>query len=87
MPTNDPRPTKAQRRDEARAKALQMRQQQERRARRTKILTASLLVVVIAAVGVVVGITIKNKAETEAKYSDVVTAAASRRWSRRSSRT
>lgn len=71
MPTNDPRPTKAQRRDEARAKALQMRQQQERRARRTKILTASLLVVVIAAVGVGVGITIKNKADTEAKYSDV----------------
>ncbi len=72
MPTNDPRPTKAQRRDEARAKALQMRQEQERRARRTKILTASLLVVVIAAVGVFVGVTIKNNAETEAKYSDVV---------------
>ncbi|UJP40948.1 DsbA family protein [Cellulomonas palmilytica] len=72
MPTNDPRPTKAQRRDEARAKALQMRQEQERRARRTKILTASLLVVVVAAVAVVVGITIRNNAETEAKYGNVV---------------
>lgn len=72
MPTNDPRPTKSQRRDEARAKALQMRQEQERRARRTKIVTASLLVAVFAAVAVVVGITIKNNAETEARYSDVV---------------
>jgi len=72
VPTNDPRPTKSQRRDEARAKALQMRQEQERRARRTKILTASLLVVVVAAVAAVVAITIKNNAETEARYGSVV---------------
>ena len=72
MPTNDPKPTKAQRRDEARVKALQMRKDQERKARRTKILSASLLVLVIAAVAVVVGITIKGNSEREAKFGSVV---------------
>ncbi len=72
MPTNDPKPTKAQRRDEARAKALQMRQQQERKAKRTKLLSAGLLLLVIIAVAVVVGITIKGNADREARYGSVV---------------
>ena len=38
MPTNDPRPTKAVRRDEARAKAAQMRKEQERKAKRNRLL-------------------------------------------------
>ncbi|GEA85593.1 DSBA oxidoreductase [Cellulomonas sp. A375-1] len=72
MPTNDPKPTKSQRRDEARAKALQMRQQQERKAKRTKILSASLLLLVVAAVAVVVAITIRGNADREARYGTVV---------------
>lgn len=72
MPTNDPKPTKAQRREEARVKAQQMRQQQERKARRTKILSAGLLTLVVVAVAVVVGITIKDNSEREARYGSVV---------------
>lgn len=47
MPTNDPKPTKAQRRDDARAKALAMRKEQERKAKRNRIVAISLLVVAV----------------------------------------
>ena len=54
MPTNDPRPTKAQRRDDARAKALQLRAEQKRRERRNRILAIASLGVAVALLGVVV---------------------------------
>jgi len=71
MPTNDPRPTKAVRRDEARAKAAQMRKEQERKAKRNRILAISgLVVAVIALAGVAYSIVQTNKAN-EAANSNV----------------
>src|SRR4051794_36828804 len=71
MPTNDPRPTKAVRRDEARAKAAQMRKEQERKAKRNRILAITGLVVAVAAlVAVVFSILSQNKAN-EAANSNV----------------
>ena len=71
MPTNDPRPTKAVRRDEARAKAAQMRKEQERKAKRNRILAISgLVVAVVALVAVVFSIVNQNKAN-EAANSNV----------------
>ena len=67
MPTNDPRPTKAVRRDEARAKAAQMRKEQERKAKRNRILAISgLVVAVLALVAVVFSIVNQNKANEAA---------------------
>ena len=72
MPTNDPRPTKAVRRDEARAKAAQMRKEQERKAKRNRILAISgLVVAVVALVAVVFSILNQNKAN-EAANSNVI---------------
>ena len=72
MPTNDPRPTKAVRRDEARAKAAQMRKEQERKAKRNRILAiGGLVVAVVALVAVVFSIVNQNKAN-EAANSNVV---------------
>ena len=72
MPTNDPRPTKAVRREEARLKAAQMRKEQERKARRNRILAISgLVVAIIALVAVAFTIVNQNKAN-EAANSDVV---------------
>ena len=71
MPTNDPRPTKAVRRDEARAKAAQMRKEQERKAKRNRILAISgLVVAVLALVAVAFSILKQNKAN-EAANSNV----------------
>ena len=71
MPTNDPRPTKAVRRDEARAKAAQMRKEQERKAKRNRILAISgLVVAVLALAGVAYSIVQTNKAN-EAANSNV----------------
>lgn len=71
MPTNDPRPTKAVRRDEARAKAAQMRKEQERKAKRNRILAISgLVVAVVALVAVAFTIVNQNKAN-EAANSNV----------------
>jgi len=72
VPTNDPKPTKAQRRDEARAKALQMRKEQERKARNTKIITGAVLLAVVVAVVAVVVITLRGNADREARYGNVV---------------
>ncbi|WP_315098089.1 thioredoxin domain-containing protein [uncultured Cellulomonas sp.] len=72
MPTNDPRPTKAVRRDEARAKAAQMRKEQERRAKRNRILAiAGLVVAILALVAVAFTIVNENQAN-QAANSDVV---------------
>ncbi len=51
---NDPRPTKAQRRDEARAEALQLRAQQKKKERRNRTLAISGLGVAVLALVVVV---------------------------------
>ncbi len=72
MPTNDPRPTKAVRREDARLKAAQMRKEQERKAKRNRILAiAGLAVAVLALVAVAFTIVNQNKAN-QAANSDVV---------------
>ena len=72
MPTNAPRPTKAQRRDEAREKALALRKQQEARARRNRLLAIlGLVVAVVALVGVAFAI-INQSRQNEAAYGSSV---------------
>lgn len=63
MASNDPRKSKAQRREEAREEALRLRAEQERRAkrRRTNIWVGSTLGVVVVAVLVVVIVALGNK--------------------------
>lgn len=76
MPTNDPRPSKAQRRDDARAKALAMRQEQERKAKRTRLIAiGGLVAAVVVLGGVVFAIVRQGQANAEA-YADVVYAGA-----------
>ncbi len=71
MPTNDPRQSKSQRRDEAREKARALRIEQERKAKRNKIIAGTTIgVLVVALVGAVV-FTFMNKADTQAQYRDV----------------
>ncbi|MBT0993156.1 thioredoxin domain-containing protein [Cellulomonas sp. DKR-3] len=72
MPTNDPKPTKAQRQADARAKAAQLRKEQERQAKRNKIVSISVLVVIVLAVVAVVGFTVKSQRDNEARYSSAV---------------
>ncbi|UZN04059.1 DsbA family protein [Cellulomonas sp. S1-8] len=72
MPTNDPRLTKSQRRDDARAKALAMRQEQERKAKRTRLIAiGGLLAAVVVLGGVIFAIVRQGQANAEA-YADVV---------------
>lgn len=71
MPTNDPRPTKAVRRDEARLKAAQMRKEQERKARRNRIVGISVIVVAVLALGGVVFSIVHNQKTNEANNSSV----------------
>ncbi|HWS57121.1 MAG TPA: DsbA family protein, partial [Actinotalea sp.] len=52
----EPRPTKAARREEARAEALRLREEQQRAARRQRTLAVSLLVVGLAVVAVLVAV-------------------------------
>jgi protein-disulfide isomerase len=54
MPTNDPRPSKAERRDEARVKTIQMREQQKKREKRSRIIAISGLVAAVVVLVVVV---------------------------------
>ena len=72
MPTNEPRPTKAVRRDEARAKAAAMRKEQERKAKRNRIYAISGLLVALIALGAVVYVIVSQRSATEAANSDVV---------------
>ncbi|GIG38853.1 DsbA family protein [Cellulomonas phragmiteti] len=72
MPSNDPRPTKNQRRDDARAKALAMREEQERKAKRTRLIAiGGLLAAVLVLGGVIFGIVRQGQANAEA-YGDVL---------------
>lgn len=65
------KPTKNQRRDEARAKALALRQEQERTARRQRIIAISLLVVGLVVLGAVVAWILSNRPEPAPDLSQV----------------
>ncbi len=54
MPSNDPRPTKAERRDQAREQARAMREQQLKREKRNRLLAISGLVAAVVVLAVVV---------------------------------
>lgn len=56
MPTNDPRPNKAERRDEARVKAIQMREQQKTREKRNRMVAIGGLVAAVVVLVVVVAL-------------------------------
>src|SRR5690349_19907894 len=71
MPTNDPRPTKAVRRDEARAKAAQMRAEQELKAKRKRMLAIGGLVVAVLALGAVVFFIVNQSKERAEAYGSV----------------
>ena len=67
MPSNEPRVTKAQRRDDARAKALAMRQEQQRKERRNRLLAiGGLVLAVVVLVGVVATVLVNNKSTKDA---------------------
>lgn len=72
MPTNEPRPTKAVRRDEARAKAAEMRKAQEAKAKRNRLIGIAVLVVAVLALGGIVFSIINNQKTNEANNSEVV---------------
>jgi protein-disulfide isomerase len=72
MPTNEPRPTKAVRRDEARIKAAQMRKEQERKAKRNRIIGISVLVVAVLALGFIVWKIVSEQNANASANSDVV---------------
>ncbi|MDM7830487.1 DsbA family protein [Cellulomonas edaphi] len=71
MPTNDPRPSKNQRRDEAREKARLMRIEQERKAKRTRLLVIAFGVVVVLALGTAVAFILKSNADKADQYGQV----------------
>ena len=56
MPTNDPRASKAERRDEARLKAIEMREQQKKREKRNRTIAISGLVAAVVVLAVVVAL-------------------------------
>lgn len=60
MPSNEPRTTKAERREAAREKARQLREEQQRRERRTRVLTIGGLVAAVAVLAVAVTVIIGN---------------------------
>lgn len=72
MPTNEPRPTKAVRRDEARAKAAQMRKEQERKAKRNRLVGIAVLVVAVLVLGFVGYKIVSDSNANAAANSDVV---------------
>jgi protein-disulfide isomerase len=66
MPTNDPQPTKYERRQQAREKALALRKEQERKARRNRIIGISALAVALVALGGVVIAVINSNNQSKA---------------------
>lgn len=71
MPTNDPRPSKAVRREDARAKAVALRQEQERKAKRNRLLAIGGLVAAIAVLAAVVVVIVRQGAERAEAYGTV----------------
>lgn len=72
MPTNEPRPTKAQRREDARAKALEMRLEQERKARRTRLIAIGGLVAAVLVLGSVIFVIVRQGQANIEAYGNVV---------------
>ncbi|MDU0349642.1 DsbA family protein [Actinomyces sp. MRS3W] len=78
MASNQPRPTKAERREAARAKARALREEQERRERRAKITRRSLLGVGgVAVAGVVAALVITGRDDASALGGEVLSELAS----------
>ncbi|MBD8059456.1 thioredoxin domain-containing protein [Cellulomonas sp. JH27-2] len=71
MPTNDPKPSKNQRRDEAREKARQLRIAQERKAKRTRIAVIVVGAVALVALGLVVAFIMKQNSDKAEQYANV----------------
>ncbi|GAA3795001.1 DsbA family protein [Cellulomonas soli] len=71
MPSNDPRQSKAERRDAARDKAAQLRKQQQAAAKRNRILAISGLGVAVIALGVVITMILRQGAANEVTYADI----------------
>ena len=68
---NDPRPTKAQRQSDARARAAEMRRQQESAAKRNRILAiGGAVLAVLVLVGAVVFVVVQNH-QNAVRYGDV----------------
>src|SRR4051812_34083505 len=61
MSGTQPRPTKSQRREEARLQAQRMREEQARKERRSRIIAISLIVVAVVAIVLVVAIILGNQ--------------------------
>lgn len=72
MPTNDPRPTKNQRRDDARAKALAMRQEQERKAKRTRLIAIGGLLAAVLVLGAVIFAIVRQGQANAEAYGEVL---------------
>src|SRR5450830_601647 len=66
MPTNDPRASKAERRDEARLKAIEMREQQKKREKRNRTIAISGLVAAVVVLAVVVALILGQTKGTSA---------------------
>ncbi|GIG27709.1 DsbA family protein [Cellulomonas marina] len=72
MPSNDPRPSKADRREAARAEAARLRAEQARKAKRTRIIAISGLAAAVIALAVVVALIITNSTANREAYGQVV---------------
>ena len=64
MPTNNPRPTKAQRRDDARQKAIEMRAVQQKREKRQRFIAIGGLVAALAVLAIIVGVILSRGSST-----------------------
>lgn len=71
MPTNDPKPSKNQRRDDAREKARLLRIEQERKAKRTRLAVIAFGAVIVVALAGVVGFIVKTNNDKAEQYSSV----------------
>ncbi|MBU4215222.1 MAG: thioredoxin domain-containing protein [Actinobacteria bacterium] len=75
MPTNEPRPSKNQRREEARVRAQQMRKEQESKARRNRFIGIGALGVAVIALVVAVVMVVNQSSTTAANASGFASAA------------
>jgi protein-disulfide isomerase len=66
-----PRPSKAQRRDDARAEALRLREEQQRQARRQRIIVVTLLVAGLVVVGGLIAFIFTRDTGTDPDYADL----------------